>query len=165
MVGWLLIGLLIWSVETQCNNSSRIRVTGEGVAQGIPDTALIHIQISNASISATNASASVKSSLQQVLYIINSYRIPINQVEIININLAPVMNSSGNITGYNSSQIIAVQILGISDPEGVPLGTFVDQISLIAGVRMSGAHFEVSNKTVLLNTARANSFKDARSNA
>lgn len=76
----LIFCVLTISLKAQCNNSSRITVTGWGVAQGIPDIAVIFIQISNTSISATNASLSVHNSLQQALSIINSHKIPLTQV-------------------------------------------------------------------------------------
>ena len=45
------------------------------------------------------------------------------------------------------------------------MGDFIDQLSGIRDVTLSGVHFEISNRTSLLNTARATAFRNARATA
>lgn len=136
----LLLFILLTLVNSQCDQESSIISFGEGIATGIPDIATLYVLITNTSPTATTATRNIRETLNQILRITDWYGVPISNIEIVDINLAPIMDQS-NVVGFQANQTLGIKGISIISPVASLIGTLYEQLTKLSGLVLSGLTF------------------------
>ena len=142
----------------------RITVVGEGVANVLPDLAVIEAGVTTQGKTARAASETNSTAMTKVLAALKAAGIPERDMQTARFSIRPVhdqrRDGDNRITGFQASNQISVKVRALAK-----LAPVLDQLIAAGANDISGIHFTVSQRSMLLDKARADAVADARRKA
>lgn len=152
------------SVSAQEATNRRVTVAGEGTASVAPDLAVIQAGVTTQGKTAREASEANSAAMAKVLAALQSGGIAERDMQTSYFAIHPVHDTrregSNRITGFQASNRISVKVRALGR-----LATVLDQMIAAGANDISGIHFTVSQRSRLLDQARAEAVTDARRKA
>jgi uncharacterized protein YggE len=139
-------------------------VAGEGTASIVPDIAVIHAGVTTQAKTARAASDANSTTMGQVHAALKAGGIAERDVQTSRFSIRPLHDSrrdgDNRITGFEASNQISVKVRALAR-----LATVLDQMIAAGANDISGIQYTVSQRSTLLDKARADAVADARRKA
>ena len=142
----------------------RITVVGEGSANAVPDLAVIEAGVTTQGKTARAASEANSTAMAKVFAALKTAEIAERDMQTARFSIRPVhdqrRDGDNRITGFQASNQISVKVRALGK-----LAPVLDQLIAAGANDISGIHFTVSQRSTLLDKARADAVADARRKA
>ncbi|MPZ55651.1 MAG: DUF541 domain-containing protein [Rhizobiales bacterium] len=141
-----------------------ITVIGEGTANVVPDLAVIQAGVTTQGRTAREASEANSTTMAKVHAALKAAGIGERDAQTAHFSIRPVYDTrrdgDNRITGFQASNQISARVRAVAE-----IATVLDQMIAAGANDISGIHFTVSERSMLLDKARADAVADARRKA
>lgn len=159
-----LVAGLPASATGQDRLERHISVVGEGTVSVAPDLAIIQAGVTTQAKTARAASEDNSAAMDKVLSALKARGIPERDIQTARFSIRPLRDTrrggDQRITGFEASNQIGVKVRALPK-----LATVLDEVIAAGANDISGIHFTVSERSRLLDNARAEAVADARRKA
>ncbi|GAA0288270.1 SIMPL domain-containing protein [Rhodovulum strictum] len=157
----LLVILAGLALPAAAETPARLTVTGQGVAEAVPDMATITLGVTHEAETAEAAMNRVSAELAAVLDSLRAAGIDPRDLQTAGLSLSPVWSGheSGQraqITGYSASNTLSVRVRGLDG-----LGGTLDRALAEGANRFQGLSFGMQNPEPLRDEARRRAVAEA----
>ncbi len=142
--------------------ASTVTVTGNGTAQGAPDTLSYQIGVNSTAITASAALEENNARVGALESSLIANGIARKDMQTTGLDISTNTNSSGVVTGFTVSDVLSVVTHRLASA-----GRTLDAAVRVAGngAQLYGVTFSLSNQSRVLAAARADAIKNARAAA
>ena len=164
-----IMGLVLaFATPLQAENdaAARLTVTGQGVADVVPDMARISLGVTKDAPEAPAALEGVAEVAQAIFARLEAVGIAPRDMQTAQVSLAPRYdynrNSDGppKLTGFTASTTLAVQVRALDQ-----LGAIMSAVTQDGANQLNGLQFDVQDRASAEDAARADAVKDAMARA
>ncbi|MCF7933503.1 MAG: SIMPL domain-containing protein [Spirochaetia bacterium] len=157
----------LFRMELTRNEPSVITVSGAGVVHAAPDAVTLQVSFTAVELTTREAQALVNRSVEQMLKIAETNRIPQDDIRTISLNFNPEYewkDGERTLIGQRVRQSMSVTLKGI-DSDIERLGLLLDGIGVLSGLEISSIVFFVEDTEALYQEARSLAFAKAQEKA
>jgi uncharacterized protein len=139
-----------------------VTVTGLGKVMGTPDTITVQLGVHTSAPTATGALEENNAKTHALTASLRRHGVAAKDMQTSGLDLYPVTNSSGTVTGFSVDNSLAVTIHRIARA-GATIDAAANAVG--NGIQLSGVTLSISNDSKLLAAARAKAMGNARTTA
>ncbi len=142
---------------TSPSATQTITVSGDGTAQGIPDTLVVNLGVHSHQASVAAALNAVATDRNHMVSTLKGKGVAAKNIQTTDLELNPSYDNHGTITGYDASESLSVRI---------PLSNVSKTLAAAAtsagnSATIDGMSLDISDKSAVLDRARQNAFSQA----
>ncbi len=134
-----------------CCANNQIEVSGEGKSSAIADEAIVNLGFDEKALTSAQAVQSLSKKVNQALAILKANGIGGDNISTGSLNVYPeynYQNGKNQIVGQRATQSLTVTIRNI-DSKGQKVGTLVDALSQVNGIKIDSVTFDIFDKKQL----------------
>jgi uncharacterized protein YggE len=160
-----LIALLVLTLATACGSRSRsvkrtISVSASATIKAKPNLANFSFGVSKNGASASQALTANTETMRRVIAVIKKEGVAARDIQTQNVNVSPITNSSGSITGYSASNSVSVDLR-----EVLKAGRLIASVTAAGANLESGPTFSLANTDLAYRKALNAALDKAHANA
>ena len=160
-----VIALLVLGLTTACGSRSRsvkrtISVSADATIKARPDLANFSFGVSKDGSTASRALAANSSAMRRVIAVIKKEGVAARDIQTQNVNVSPITNSSGSVTGYSASNSVSVDLHDV-----LKAGRLITQVTAAGANLESGPTFSLANTDLAYRKALNAALDKAHANA
>ena len=148
------------------SDDARLTVTGQGIAEVVPDTARISLGVTKDAAEAGDALDQVAQVAQDIFARLAEQGIEARDMQSSQINLSPKYDYNRNsdtppkLVGFSANTTVSVRVRDLTK-----LGPIMTAVTADGANQLSGLQFDLKDRGPAEDTARTNAVKDAISRA